>query len=339
MGIEDEIRALLAKGWSPQDAIRQGYRKSTVYKVHANFSAEAVPLTPPAWRISWQTQRQRYLPGETVAFAYSIKNTSGTDLYVYRSGIQPEWLEGRWCGSRWADGSWYPQEVRLLLRPGESRSLSVNVPVPSDVALDEYEMRWGLDAQFVGPGAPASSPTIHTQWTEPFVLEVKKPLTGQKVFISHSTADMHLVRQLQHSLDREGVEGIVAEDTKEPGTVLQEKFESQIRECHFFIALLTANGARSTWVIHETNYAASIRKPSILLKEKETEIDSQVEWVEFSRYDPPEAILSNAQEALLLLNQRCHGSTLPPNLAPLAIVGVVAFLLGVAVGASRGQQK
>lgn len=338
MGVEDEIRALLARGNSPQDVIRQGYRKSTVYKVYANFTAEAVPVTPPAWWINWQTQKQRYLPGETVALGYSIKNTSGMDLYIYKSGIQPEWLERRWSDGHWIDGHWYTQEVRFLLRPGENRNLAVNVPIPSDLALGEYEMRWGLDAQFVGPGAPVSSSTIQTQWTEPFVLEVKKPLTGYKVFISHSTADMYLVRQLQHSLDNEGIEGMVAEDTKEPGAVLQEKFESQIRECHFFLALLTANGARSAWVIRETNYALSMSKPLILLKEKETQIDSPVEWVEFSRYDSPEAILSKAQEALQMVKQRHYSLTPPPNLAPL-VIGVLAFLFGLAAGKSKGQEK
>lgn len=327
MGVEDEIRTLLVKGYSAQDVIRQGYRKSTVYKVYSSSITEAVPVSPPAWWINWQVGKQRYLPGEIASFRYSLKNTSGMDLYVYRTGIQPEWLEGHW----------YAQEGRFLLRPGETRKLAINVSVPSDISLGEYEMRWGVEGQFVGVGAPVSGSNIQTQWTEPFVLEIKKPLTGYRVFISHSTADMYLVRQLEHSLDNEGIEGIVAEDSREPGMVLKDKFETKIRECHFFLALLTANGARSDWVTHETNYALSMSKPSILLKERETQIDSTVEWVEFSRYDTPEIITAKAQEALQIVRQRHYSLTPPPNLAPLAI-GVLAFLFGLAAGKSKDQE-
>lgn len=328
MGIEDEIRSLLGRGYSAQDVIRQGFRKSTVYKVYSTLVADAVPVSPPAWTVTWQRQKQRYLPGEVTSFTYSLKNTSGLDLYVYRAGIQPEWMQGQW----------YAQEARFLLRPGDSRMLAINVPISSDLSLGEYEMRWGLDAQYVGPGAPVSSSMVQTQWAEPVVLEVKRPLTGYKVFISHSTADMHLVRQLQHSLDNEGVEAVVAEDSREPGVVLKEKFEAKIRECHFFLVLLTGNGARSNWVIQETNYALRIPKPSILLKERETPMNSPVEWVEFSRYDPPEVIISKAQEALQAVKQRQYGIALPPNLAPLVAIGVLAFLFGLALGKNRSKE-
>lgn len=324
MGIEDSIRDLLSKGYSPQDIIREGFRKSTVYKVYNEFTAELVPVTAPAWQISWQLGKQRYLPGDTVTFRYSVRNASGIDLYVYRTGVQPEW----------SVGEWYAQENRLLLHPGHSRNLALNVLIPADIPLGEYEMRWGLDAQFVGPGAPISNSTIQTQWTEPFVLEVKKPRTGYKVFISHSTRDMYLVRQLQCSLDNEGTEGIVAEDSREPGRILEEKFKAKIRESQFFLALLTPDGIRSDRVILETNYALSIKRPSILLKEREAQLDSPVEWVEFSRDDPPDTIIAKAQEALQLVKQQHYGLSLPPNLAPVAI-GILAFLLGLSAGKSK----
>lgn len=325
MGIEDEIRNLLSQGYSPQDIIREGYSKSTVYKVYNDFSAEIVPVVAPAWQITWGPTEKRYLPGKTAVFRYSIRNTSGVDLYVYRSGLQPEWLEGEW----------YARENRFLLHPGDSRNLVINLPIPNDISLGEYEVRWGLDAQFVGPGAAISSSTIQTQWTEPFILAAKKPLTGYKVFISHSTADMHLVRQLQCSLDNQGIEGIIAEDSREPGSVLEEKFKAKIRESHFFLALLTSNGLRSKLVLFEKNYAQTINKPSLLLKEKEEELESDIEWVEFSRYDPPEDIIAKAQDSLNIMKQQRYSSALPPNLAPVVIIGVLAFLLGLAVGRSR----
>ena len=324
MGIEDEIRDLLGTGYSPQDIIYKGYRKSTVYKVHRDFTTDIVPVTAPAWQITWALGKQRYRPGETVVFNYTVRNTSGADLYIYRTGIQPEWLEGEW----------YARENRFLLHPGNSRNLVINILIPTDISLGEYEMRWGLEAQFVGPGVPISNSTIQTQWAEPFVLEVKKLATGYKVFISHSTADMYLVRQLQCSLDNEGIEGVVAEDSREPGKVLEDKFKTKVRECQFFLAFLTSSGLRSDWVVFETNYAQSIKKPSILLKEKEVQAKSGIEWVEFSRYDPPEMILAKAQDALELVRRQHYNTALSPNLAPVAMV-ILAFLFGLAIGRSR----
>lgn len=325
MGVEDNIRDLLSRGYSPKDIIRQGFTKSTVYKVYKEFIVQLVPVTAPAWEIHWELAKERYLPGQTVSFTYWVRNSSGADLYVYRAGLQPAWLSG--------EGEWYAHERRFLLHPGAKRQSVMNIVIPPDIPLGAYEMRWGMDAQFVGPGAPISSPTIQTQWTEPFMLDVKKPLTDDKVFISHSTRDLYLVRQLQCSLDNEGIEGIIAEDSREPGIVLEEKFKAKIRESHFFLAFLTSDGVRSDWVIFETKYALDIKKPSILLKEKEAQVDSPVEWVEFSRYDHPETIIAKAQEALQLIKQQHYGLSLRPSFAPLAI-GVLGFLFGLAAGKS-----
>lgn len=328
MGTEDNIRELLGRGHSPSEIVGQGYKKSTVYKVYSKLSAETTPVTPSQWWITWQIGKQRYLPGEVVKLTYTVKNTSGVDLYVYRTGIQPEWLQSEW----------HAQEGRFLLRPGENRTLPINIPIPSDLALGEYEMRWGLEAQFVGPGAGVTNTNIQTQWTEPFVLEVKRALTGYKVFISHSTSDMYLVRQLEDSLDNEGIASVIAEDIMEPSIVLQEKFEALIRGCQCFLALLTASGVRSEWVIHETNYALSIDKPCVLLKEKGTPVETGREWVEFSQYDPIETTMAKVKEALERVKQRYYGIAPPPALAPVAI-GVLAFLFGLAAGRSRGSES
>lgn len=242
---------------------------------------------------------------------------------MYKSGLQPEWLVGEW----------YARENRFLLHSDSTRNSVINMPIPRDIPLGEYEIRWGLEAQFVGPGTTAPN-TIQTQWTEPFILEIKKLRTGYKVFISHSTTDMYLVRQLDCSLDNEGIEGVIAEDYKEPGRVLEEKFKAKIRESHFFVALLTSAGLRSDWVLLETNYALSINKPCILFKEKEVPASGSVEWVEFSHYDPPEAIIAKAQEALEPVRKQHYGLASPPSLVPIA-AAVLAFLFGLAVGRSK----
>ncbi|HVP22424.1 MAG TPA: hypothetical protein VMS77_00775 [Conexivisphaerales archaeon] len=90
----------------------------------------------------------------------------------------------------------------------------------------------------------------------------------------------------------------IGEDVSEPGVLLGEKSQRMIQESTIFLALFTEEGARSSWVIKEANYAQEIGKPTILLKEETANIETQVEWVAFSRYDSPEITLSKIMSAI-----------------------------------------
>ena len=330
MGIEDEIRTLFSQGYTPQSILSsRPYKKSTVYKVYRELSTKQVPLTPPQWyvNVTPPPEAKRYFPGAVERFTCDIRNNANLDLYVTSSGMQPEWLHRQW----------HVRAERFLLRPGESRSVRIDLPIPQDIALGEYELHFGVEGQYLGPASVVNVSTI--QWAEPFILQVKRPLTGYKLFLSHSVEDMHLVRQVESYLDFNGIEVFIAEDIRTSGAVLEEKFQDLIRKAYFFLALLTENGVRSEWVIKETNYAHEINKPMLLLKEHEAQVKSSREWVEFSRFDPQEMILEKVGQALDQLKQNPVGIPSAQSVQPLILVGLGIFLGAILSSASKDRPK
>jgi len=330
MGIEDEIRILFSQGYTPQSILSSyPYKKSTVYKVYRELSTKQVPLTPSQWYVSVKPhpETKRYLPGANEKFTCDIRNNANLDLYITGCGMQPEWLRREW----------QVNTERFLLRPGESRSVRIDLPIPQDIALGEYELHFGIEGQYLGPGSVANVPT--TQWAEPFILQVKKPLNGYKLFLSHSVEDMQLVRQLENYLDCNGIEVFIAEDIRTPGAVLEEKFKALIRKAQFFLALLTENGVSSEWVIKETNYAQEINRPMLLLKEREAQLTGSREWVEFSRFDSQEMILETVGKALSQLQKNPKGIPTSQSLHPLLLVGIGAFLGSVLSNAGKEKSK
>lgn len=330
MGIEDEIRTLFSQGYTPQSILSsRQYKKSTIYKVYRELSTKQVPVTPPQWyvNVTPPPEAKRYLPGAMERFTCDIRNNANLDLYVTSTGMQPEWLHGQWhvCAER------------FLLRPGESRSVRIDLPIPQDIALGEYELHFGVEGQYLGPNSMANVSTI--QWAEPFILQVKHPRSGYKLFLSHSVEDMHLVRQVENYLECDGIEVFIAEDIRTPGVVLEEKFQALIRKAQFFLALLTENGVRSEWVIKETNYAHEINKPMLLLKEREAQVTSSREWVEFSRFDPQETILEEVGQALDQLKQNPAGIPSAQAVQPLILVGLGIFLGAILSSASKDRLK
>jgi hypothetical protein len=242
--------------------------------------------------------------------------------------MQPEWLRGQW----------HLNSERFLLRPGESKTVQIDLPVSQDVALGEYELRFGIEGQYLGQGGMSGYSAI--QWAEPFIMQVKHPRNGYKLFLSHSVKDMHLVRQIENQLDADGVEVLIAEDMSTPGAILDEKFCALIRDAHFFLALLTENGARSEWVTREINYADQINKPMLVLKEREAQVGVlSREWVEFSRYDSYQAILEKICVALNQLQQNPTGSVTSGSVHPLVWAGLGLFLGAILANSSKNQTK
>lgn len=317
MVLEDEIRRKLLTGHSPQQLLQAGYRKSTIYKALATTRAQLVPVTPTAWSIrNISFTNLRFQPGQSVPIGFAFKNESPLDIYITRIGVRAEWMRGEW----------HSQEVKDLVKSGSQRWFNFSLPIPLDVHLGEYDLFFGLEGQYlpVTYYQPAQ-----VQWSEPVILEIKKPRKGWRIFISHSTSDMGLVRHLETNLDNEGVDVTIAEDQLEPGVVLEQKFQRLIQESNVVLALLTESGAGSEWVIKEVNYAYQLNKPCILLKEQHVKIDSQREWVEFSRYDPPDQILQQVMASITAAN-----APMSSPIGAIVAVGVLAFLAGIFLGDS-----
>ncbi len=307
--IEDEIAKYFQQGFTPNQIIEKGYRKSTVYKVYQKVRSYSMQTTKPEWMIiNIFPSEPRAIPGQSLSLKFQFQNTSKEDMYLYRTGIWFEWMES---------STWIAQEVKDLIKSGQKRYLNFLITVPDDIKLGEYTMIFGIEAQRL---AMKQIQPLQTEWTDPLVFCVKKPFKGTKVFLSYSTEDMTLVRQLEEQLDNEGIKVIIAEDVREPGVEIKQKLQKKIRDCSMLIALLTENGVNSKWVAFETDYAKQIGRPVIPFKEESVIIESETEWVPFSKYDPPEELLRKVMETI---NQKSGQSPL----APILGLGILAFLL------------
>ncbi len=311
MALEEDIRSNLLKGIMPQQLIQQGYKKSTVYKIHNEIRTHTTNTVKPNWSVENMTfNNRRYLPGEVVPVDFVFRNTSPLDIYLTRIGIQPEWLPDKW----------HAQEVKDLIKSGMQRRFSISVPIPNDLALNEYEFRFGIEGQYL-PAAQFQN--VLTEWANPVILEVKRSLTGINIFFSHSTKDMILVRQLEAMLDKEGFGIMIGEDKFEPGARLDEKFQQMIRQSRMLIALLTEDGVNSEWVKKEVDYAIQIKKPTILLKDKSIKLKTDYEWIEFSKAESPNVTAELIKSAVVNIQKRNNDD----GLATAVGIGVVGLVL------------
>jgi len=344
MAIEDDIYSQLVKGYTPQQIIHQfHFKKSTVYKVYNEHKLITSPVAPAPWAaedISFDRGLDgRYLPGDTATVRFKLVNQSPSDLYVVRTGIQPEWLQGQLGQSQ---SEWQVQEGTFLLRPNQRKAFSFRIEVPWDILLGEYDLRFGVEGQFLSPLTTASSYrhslSYYPEWSEPVVFHVQYPVT-HTVFVSHSTANMSLVRQLDCSLENYGIHCIIAEDIKEPGRDLHEKFYHYIDTTSFFLGLLTCEAVTSQTALDEVNYALATNKPGIYLVEHGVDIQLPVEWAsEFSRYWPIDQFTTVVLEAIENIQQRVispHRRNFPTGAVAATLV---AFFVGLGIGIAKSDK-
>ena len=321
MGIEDTIRSFLEQNYSPQSLIEKGYSKSTVYKIYSTTRTFQSTLRSSDWLVEdIHYNKPRYLPGDTIIIRFDLTNLSDKDLYLMNVGLQTEWMIDN--NQNWY---WYSQKTGDILKSGQKRNFSLSVPIPSNIALGEYEMRFGLQGQYL-PSTSYEDQIITPRWSIPEIINIKYPLQKDKIFVSHSIRDEYLIRNLQKDLDKYGFEIIIGEDKSEPGSLLEEKFKRLIQSSTLFLALITESALRSKWVNLETNYAVSINKPFILLKEKSVNIHSPYEWTEFDRNDSTTLLGDIVMEAIRKSKFKPDSS----NSGLLNILGIalLSFLVG-----------
>jgi len=325
MGIEEEIRDHLRGGKTPKELIRMGYSKSTVYKIYRRLSEGEVRGTYSPWEIYCRFDQERYQPGQRGNVEFTLKNTSTSDLYVYRAGIQPEWMREK------EENEWYAVDARVLLHHMEERKFSISFEIPN-LPFGEYCINFGVEGQYLYPFKTEQC----IQWSEPVYVHIKMPQQDIKFFISHSVKDMDLILQLKESLDNNGIDVVLGEYVEEPGSLLSEKFERLIRESDVFLGIFTGNSLQSKWVLYETDYAFKIGKPMFLLVEKEIEpsIQSDLEYILFSLNESFETPMKKILKKISELNLRLTKTKEPgrPNkgeiLIPALAAGIIGFLGG-----------
>jgi hypothetical protein len=92
------------------------------------------------------------------------------------------------------------------------------------------------------------------------------------VFISYSTADLEVAKQLQENLERQEQPRFtvfLAESAVKVGDTLSTEISNAIRACDFFVLLWSGAADQSKWVPQEVGQAIHANKPifPIVLKE------------------------------------------------------------------------
>ncbi len=325
MGVEEEIQQLLLEGRTPKEVIQMGYQKPTVYKIHGILKKGTVTETYSLWCIeNIKFSQDRYQPNQSGIVTFELRNTADTDLYVYRVGIQPEWLKEKW----------YSITLRVLLHPNEKKQSVIGFDIPQ-LPLDEYGIRFGTEGQYLYPSIRGIKGEQYIQWSEPVFIDIKMPRMRYKIFISHSTQDMFLIRQLAKHLDNYGIDVVIAEDIRSPGIKLEEKIYSLIRECDFVLGILTSNGVNSEWVRKEINYAHKINKPIIPLVEEGIRINMDIEYVPFDSSESIKSILDKIRNGIdKLREKRIIGHDAMKIIVPVVTAGLIGVFVGILIASS-----
>lgn len=334
MGIEEEIALRLNEGSTPADLISQGYRKSTVYKVASRDQTNMDVVPALQWRVqlSPDPASTYVLPGQTITFTPTIRNTGLTPLLVTRWGMMPKWLV--------ASNQWYYNDEEAIVAPSQSRRLQrISIPVPAGLPLDEYEMLFGVTATVIDPTTRTTLPTATIWATPPFLLKAQRRPTGRAVFLSHSVADLALVRPIARHLENNGIEAIIAEDAPQPGALLdvtpQGKFGRDIDRSSIVLVLLTHEAMHSEWVNKEIEYALAKQKPLLVLKEQGLDIRWNVEYVEFSKTESQPQLTARVFEYISRKFQDDAGLKFLLGVLAVAVVFALGMMVGAAIVASR----
>ena len=324
VGKEEEIRALLEEGHTPKTLIERGFAKSTVYKILSTTRTFLVHLRNSEWVIeNVKIDKARHLPGEQISIVFDLTNLSSRDLYLLNVGVQTEWMittEQKWY--------WYSQTINDVLKPMQKRTISLIIPIPIDIQLGEYELRFGFQSQYL-PVTSYEDQVLEPKFSMPYILHIKYPLRPEKIFLSHSIRDKYLITGLQKSLDKVGFEVILGEDIQIPGALLDAKFKHFIESSAIFVAFVTHSAIFSKWVRLEIEHAIAMRKPMVLLKDRSLKIDLPYEWVEFDKNAPQEVLFEIVMSALK--NIRSDQNWLNSPLVKTLSIALVAFLAGLSL--------
>jgi hypothetical protein len=147
-----------------------------------------------------------------------------------------------------------------------------------------------------------------------------------KVFISHSTKDIKIVDRFVDKLKSIGIEPYVAESDIQPGTILWEKLESNIKNSNCVLAIITKDGSRSKSVHQEIAAANALKIRVVPIVEKGVDLKGVLagrEYIVFDKNDPDQALI-NASRYLSNLKLKKENKEI---IGILVFAGLLIWLL------------
>jgi|YelNatPaOPRAMG01_1025707.scaffolds.fasta_scaffold12505_8 hypothetical protein len=116
-----------------------------------------------------------------------------------------------------------------------------------------------------------------------------------KVFISHSTKDKEIVDRIIDKLKSIGIEPYVAESDIQPGTILWEKLETNIKNSNCVLAIVTKDASMSKTVNQEIAAANALKIPVVPIVEKGVHPEGVLagkEYIVFDKNYPNQALIN-----------------------------------------------
>jgi len=116
-----------------------------------------------------------------------------------------------------------------------------------------------------------------------------------KVFVSHSTKDIHVVEEFKKRINiiEPKVEVYVATYDAQPGTELWKKIETNIKNSNCVVAIMTKNGSRSEMVQQEIAIAKTHKIPIMPIVEEGVVLKGAlvgIEYLELDKHHPEQAL-------------------------------------------------
>jgi len=148
-----------------------------------------------------------------------------------------------------------------------------------------------------------------------------------KVFISHSTKDMHLVEEFKKLVEAKGIEAYVAVKDVQPGGVLSDKLVKNIQTSNCLVAILTKDGVMSGTLQNELGVAKASKIRIVPLVEEGVDPKGVLEGIEQLRFDKdhPDQALKDAAIYLSTLKKQADadfiGILILAGLAILVLMG------------------
>ncbi|MHA2053791.1 MAG: toll/interleukin-1 receptor domain-containing protein [Candidatus Hodarchaeales archaeon] len=145
-----------------------------------------------------------------------------------------------------------------------------------------------------------------------------------KVFVSHSTKDMHIVEEFKKIIEPK-VEVYVAAYNAQPGNVLWEKIETNIKNSNCVVAIMTRNGSRSEMVQQEIATAKAHKIPIVPIVEKGVDPKGALAGVEYLKLDKrhPDQALKDTSAYLRKLKKQADNKLI----GSMVLVGLAIIML------------
>ncbi len=148
-----------------------------------------------------------------------------------------------------------------------------------------------------------------------------------KVFVSHSTKDIHIVEEFKKIIKiiEPKIEVYVAADNMQPGNMLWKKIETNIKNSNYVIAIMTKNGSRSEMVQQEIAIAKTRKIPIMPIVEEGVVLKGALVGIEYSKLDKrhPDQALKDLSTYLRELKKQEDNKLI----GSLVLVGLAIIML------------